>query len=219
MTPPPPPPANPPKPPVLPSPLDAIPDMRATAKWILGAAAAVGAALVGGAPLTAVGKVHGAGHIALAYAGLVVGLAGVGWAIWRTADALIPPLITRLSLDSEPGLAGLRAKIAGDPRSFYGPFGTSMAELQRTHEYHQRMARILASAAAAETSPDRKRVMEAQAQAAQATVTAARTRVQNLLELAYAWQVRAELRDARLHALLGAAVAAAGAVLFLVSTG
>ena len=212
------PPASPEQPPALPSPLDAIPDMRASAKWILGAAAAVGAALVGGAPLAAVGKVHGAGHVALAYAGLVIGLAGVGWAIWRTADALIPPLITRLSLDTEPGLADLRARIAADPRAFYGPFGTSMAELQQKYDYHQRMARILANAAATEASPDRKRVMEAQARAARATVAAARFRTQNLLELAYAWQVRAELRDARRSALLGAAVAAAGAVLFLVST-
>jgi hypothetical protein len=64
--------------------------MRVTAKWIIGAAAAVGAVLLGGAPLAAIGKIHGIGSAAEALAGLVIGLAGVGWAIWHTAEALIP---------------------------------------------------------------------------------------------------------------------------------
>jgi hypothetical protein len=192
--------------------------MRATAKWILGAAAVVGAALIGGAPLAAVGKVHGVGHVVNAYLGLVVGLVGVGWAIWRTAEALIPPLTTMRSLDREPGLADLRRKIAEEPEAFYGPFGASMAQLQRQYAYHQRIARILADALATEHDRARKQALLTQSQAAQATVLAARLRIGNMLALTHAWQVRSQLRDARLHALLGAAVAAIGAVLFLVAT-
>jgi hypothetical protein len=202
----------------LPSPLDAVPDMRATAKWVLGAAAAVGAALVGGAPLAAVGKVHGAGHAALAYLGLAIGLAGVGWAIWRTADALIPPLTTPLSLDTEPNLADLRRKIKKDPRAFFGPFGTNMAQLQQQYEFHHRVARVLRDTLATEPDAARRKVIRAQLREAQAAVSSAQLRIRALLELSHAWQVRAQLRDARLQALLGAAVAAAGAVLFLVST-
>jgi hypothetical protein len=42
----------------LPSPLDSIDDLRAAAKWMIAAAGAVGAALIGGAPLVAAGQVH-----------------------------------------------------------------------------------------------------------------------------------------------------------------
>ena len=213
----------------LPSPLDAIPDMRATAKWILAAAAAVGAALLGGAPLTAVGKVHGAGHAFLAFAGLAIGLAGVGWAIWHTADALIPPLTTPLSLDSEPRLADLRRGIARDPGGFFGPFGAArdgapggkrtMARLQEELAFHRKVARDAGRKAAADADPSRRRAWEEAAQAARDNLAAAQARQRSLLELAHAWQVRAQLRSARLHSMAGAAVAAAGAVLFLVATG
>lgn len=192
--------------------------MRAAAKWILAAAAAVGAALLGGAPLAAVGKVHGTAHIVLAYLGLVIGLTGVGWAIWHTAEALIPPLTTPLSLDEEPGLADLRRKIAREPTAYYGPFGTSMEDLQKQYQYHARIARTIADELAAEDNPARVKVLRRQSRTAQATVVAVQSRMQILLELADAWQVRSQLRAARLQALLGAAVAAAGAVLFLVST-
>lgn len=192
--------------------------MRATAKWILAAAAAVGAALLGGGPLTAVGKVHGVGGAALAYLGLAVGLCGVGWAIWYTAEALIPPLTTPLSLDTEPSLKDLRARIAREPNAFYGPFGTSMADLHRELAFHQSIARKLGDALAAEPDQARQRVMSEQLEQARTAVTAARRRSLTLLELTHAWQVRAQLRRARLHALAGAALAAVGAVLFLAAT-
>jgi len=204
--------------PALPSPLDAVPDMRATAKWILAAAAAAGAALIGGAPLTAVGKLHGWGDAISAYLGLVIGLAGIGWAIWRTADALIPPLTTPLSVDNDAALNDLRNRIALDPTAYYGPFGHSMTDLREQYAFHRGIVLTLARAQVVETDPMRKQVMQAQSQEAQATVAAAAARMSALLSLAHAWQVRAQLRDARLHALGGAAVAAAGAVLFLVAT-
>ena len=192
--------------------------MRSTAKWILAAAAAVGAALLGGGPLTAVGKVHGAGGAALAYLGLAVGIGGVGWAIWYTAEALIPPLTTPLSLDTEPSLEDLRVRIAREPHAFYGPFGTSMAELHAELALHQSMARRLADALAVERDEARRRVMSEQLEQAQSAVAAARRRSLTLLELTHSWQVRAQLRRARLHALAGAALAAVGAVLFLAAT-
>ena len=78
----------------LPSPLDSVGDMRAAAKWTLAAAGAVGAALIGGAPLVAVGQVHGVLHAVLAGLGLALALAGVGTAIWFTSKVLVPRLIT-----------------------------------------------------------------------------------------------------------------------------
>jgi hypothetical protein len=201
-----------------PSPLAAVADMRAAAKWILAAAAAVGAVLLGGGPLTAAGKVHGPGGAALAYAGLVIGLAGVGWAIWHTADALIPPLTTPRSLETEPALGELRDKVANDKEAFFGPFGASMSDLARELAFHRTVAGNLADALAAEQDPVRQKVLADKLGDARATVAAIRRRSIALAELVHAWQVRARLRRARLHAFAGAAVAAAGAVLFLAAT-
>ncbi|MEU6730279.1 hypothetical protein ABZ917_41810 [Nonomuraea wenchangensis] len=201
------------------SPLEAVTDLRATAKWILAAAAAVGAALLGGGPLTAVGTIQDVPHAVAAFSGLLLGLLGVGWAIWFTADALIPPLTTPASLDTEPALADLRARIAREPAAFYGPFGTSAAELGRRLAFHQKVAANLAELLATDQDPARRQVLALHRERADAAVLAARRRLRALSELAHAWQVRAQLRRARLHALAGAAVTAAGAVIFLVATG
>lgn len=200
------------------SPLDAVADMRATAKWILAAAAAVGAALLGGGPLTAVGKVHGLGADLRAYGGLAIALLGVGWAIWHTADALIPPLTTPRFVDEDPALRDLRARIAQDPGAFYGPYGNSMADLVAARaDFLARQDRLTALRDTATRDPQRRAVDAALAELTEAiTSIGERTRV--LLELGHAWQVRGQLRKARLNALAGTAVAALGAVLFLSAT-
>lgn len=201
----------------LPSPLDAVDDMRGTAKWIIGTAAAVGAVLLGGAPLAAIGKIHGFGSAAEAFAGLVLGLAGVGWAIWHTTDALIPPVTTLATLDT-PKLADLRAQITADPGMFFGPFGNSPAQVQATCRRYDAAAAQIAVLLAAEPDPVRQRIL-AQGQAdALANAAQASARLRWLLSLAHAWRVRDQLRRARLHTFAGAAVAALGAILFIVAT-
>jgi hypothetical protein len=201
----------------LPSPLDAVDDMRATAKWIIGTAAAVGAALLGGAPLAAVGKIHGLGSAVEAFAGLALGLTGVGWAIWHTTDALIPPATTLAALETPP-LADLRAQIAADPAEFFGPFGESVAQVQAAGRDYDTAAAKIAVMLAAEPDLDRQRIL-AQGQAdALANAAHATARLRWLLSLAHAWRVRDQLRRARLHTFAGAAVAALGAVVFLVAT-
>jgi hypothetical protein len=202
-------------PPPAPSPLDAVPDMRASAKWILGAAAASGAALLGGGPLAAVGKVHTAGAAITACTGLLIGLLGIGWAIWFTADALIPPLTTPKTLDTDPRLQDLRDRIASDPAAFYGPFGGSMADLGKASELHSKAAASLVRALATETDATRQKVLAAAIEEARATTAAVQRRTRTLLELAHAWDVRAKLRTARLQAFAGAAIAAVGVVMFV----
>jgi hypothetical protein len=199
------------------SPLDAVADMRATAKWIIGALAAVGTALLGGGPLTAIGKVHGAGPTALAFGGLVVAIAGVGWAIWHTTDALMPPLTTLAALDTAE-LAGLRRQIDADPTAFFGVFGGSVREL--TAECH-RLETIAANASKmliVEPDDRRQRQLSRAAAVAQANASQIRVRLRWLLELAHAWRVRNQLRGARLQAFAGAAVTALGAMLFVAAT-
>lgn len=201
----------------LPSPLDAVDDMRSTAKWTIAAVAAVGAALIGGAPLAAVGKVHGLGSAIEAFGGLALGLAGVGWAIWHTTDALIPPTTTLAALQT-PQLADLRAQIAADPGAFFGPFGTSTTQVKAAVQRYDTAAAQIAVMIAAETDATRQRVL-AQGQAdALANAAQASARLRWLLSLMHAYRVRDQLRTARLHTFAGAAVAALGAVLFIAST-
>lgn len=201
----------------LPSPLDAVDDMRSTAKWTIAAVAAVGAALIGGAPLAAVGKVHGLGSAIEAFGGLALGLAGVGWAIWHTTDALIPPTTTLAALQT-PQLADLRAQIAADPGAFFGPFGTSTTQVKAAVQRYDTAAAQIAVMIATETDATRQRVL-AQGQAdALANAAQASARLRWLLSLMHAYRVRDQLRTARLHTFAGAAVAALGAVLFIAST-
>lgn len=201
----------------LPSPLDSIADMRSSAKWTIAALAAVGTALLGGAPLSAVGKIHGLGSASLAFGGLVTGLLGVGWAIWQTADALMP-ISTTLAAIREPGLAELRRQIEADPPAFFGPFGSSVEELQQWYAMWQAAAAKTAIRLAAEQNETRRRVLAQGLADAQANAANAAARLRWLLDLVHAWRVRDQLRRARVQTFLGAVVAALGGVLFLAAT-
>src|ERR1700722_16134467 len=84
----------------LPSPLDAIGDLRAAARWTIAAFGVVGTALIGGGPLVAVGKIHHPANAVIAGADLLVAVIGIGVAIWTTGRALPPPVTTLATLDS-----------------------------------------------------------------------------------------------------------------------
>lgn len=200
-----------------PSPLDGLDDMRSTAKWTATALGAVGVALLGGAPLSAVGKIHGVGQAAEAFAGLVIALAGIGWAIWSTTEALLPPVTTLAWLD-RPEAAGLRTQIDDDPEAFFGSFGDSVAEVE--HEYlvwHATAAQARVMLSREEDGKLKRRLSQAQADA-QANAAQAAARLRWMLDFTHAWRVRDQLRRARVHAFGGAAVTALGAMIFVAAT-
>jgi hypothetical protein len=198
----------------LPSPLEAVDDLRAAAKWTLAAEGAVGAAIISGGPLVAVGQVHGIAHALIAGLGLVVALGGVGLAIWFTSKVLSPRLTTPESLRS-PGLAGLRRVIEAEPAQFFGVVATKVEELLR----HQEVAVDLARKVAAESEPSRRALIERQLRRAEANATRAAPYVRWLLALAHVWQIEADLRRSRWSSLAGGLLVVAGAVLFFVATG
>jgi hypothetical protein len=201
----------------LSSPLDGVADMRSTAKWTITALGAIGVALLGGGPLSAVGKIHGIGQAAEAFAGLVIALAGIGWAIWFTTEALMPPVTTLASI-AEPELAGLRAQIAADPGAFFGPFGNSVDQLKNQCTFWQATAAQTSITLAIEQDDKLKRMLTQALSDAEANAAQAAARLRWLLDFTHAWRVRDKLRRARVHAFCGAAVTALGAVTFVAAT-
>ena len=198
----------------LPSPLEAVDDLRTAAKWMLAAEGAVGAALISGGPLAAVGQVHGTGHALLAGAGLAVALGGVGLAIWFTSKVLSPRLTTPKTLRS-PALAKLRQVTEAEPAQFFGVTATKVDTLL----LHQEVAVDLARKATAEKDPARRRVIKRHLRRAEANAERAAPYVRWLLALAHVWQIEADLRRSRWFTLAGGLLVAAGAVLFFVATG
>ncbi|MFI6322772.1 hypothetical protein ACIBG8_34890 [Nonomuraea sp. NPDC050556] len=194
----------------LPSQNDAVADLRTVARWIIAAAGAVAVLLLGTAPLTAIGK----GDFLQALGGLALAMAGVGWAVWSTSEALMPHVATLGALDTRP-LASFRALVAAEPEAFFGPFGTSTAELRRGRLLHETVAANLAVAIAGEQDPGRLRTLEQALTDARANVELARRLQRQLLDFIHAWQVRTAVRRARRHTMAGALVVVVGVVLFL----
>ncbi|TDC69188.1 hypothetical protein E1200_09195 [Actinomadura sp. GC306] len=195
----------------------AVTDLRTTAKWTIAAFAGVGVLLLGGTPVAAVSKINDMGDAAAVFAGLALGLLGVGWAVWQTSEA-ITPRITLLSQLDAPGAAALRAAIARDPAAFYGPFPPSPDQLRSARVLHQTAAANLAAAAAREDDERKRSILEQARADAQANAALAERVEGRLLELIHATQVHAAVRRARLHTAAAAITIAVGAVLVLTAT-
>jgi hypothetical protein len=198
----------------LPSPLDAVDDLRSAAKWTIATAGAVGAALISGGPLVAVGQVHGVADALIAGAGLALALAGVGLAIWATSAVLSPRLTTPATLRS-PALEGLRVIIEADPAQFFGPVATSVDMLLLHREVTVNLARRLA----AEKDPARRAMMKRQLERAQSNAERAAPYVRWMLALGHVWQIKQALERSRRFTLAGGMLVVAGSVLFFTATG
>lgn len=198
----------------LPSPLDAVPDLRAAARWMLAAFGAVGAALIGGGPLVAAGRVHGIGAALGAGAALFVALTGVSVAIWHVSRVLEPPITTPATL-SEPALRGLRRMIDNAPADFFGIAATGVDDLLS----HRAVAVNIYRELLAESDPVRREVWRRHLERARVNVARAAPLERWLLATAHVYQIQLALRAARIWCLVGVALVAVGVVGFLVVTG
>jgi hypothetical protein len=199
----------------LPSPLAAVDDMRAAAKWTLAAAGAVGAVLISGGPLVAIGQVHGVYHAIIAGLGLVAALFGVGLAIWSTTKVLAPRLTTPATLTS-PALAKFKEMVEAEPEQFFGGITRDVAGLLR----HQVIAvRLVELRAAKKNDPREQALIATQLPRVMRNAARADPYVRWLLTAAHAWLVEAELKRSRRWTLLGGMLVVAGAVLFFSVTG
>jgi hypothetical protein len=199
----------------LPSPLAAVDDMRAAAKWTLAAAGAVGAALISGGPLVAVGQVHGVLHAVIAGLGLLAALCGVGLAIWSTTKVLASRLTTPATLAS-PELAKFREVVEADREQFFGVIAKDVAGLLR---YQVIAVHLMELRAAKKDDPRQQAMIAAQLHRVMRDAARADPYVRWLLTAAHAWLVEAELKRSRKWTLIGGILVVAGAVLFFSVTG
>lgn len=193
---------------------DAIAELRASARWTVGAAASVGAVLLGGGPLVALGKVNDAGDVAAAIGGLSLALSGVILAILSTGRALTPRMAFLSDLDKLPALQEL---IRRDPQAFYGPFPASPDGLRRQRQIHERVAAQLRDRLRTETDPERRAALERARTSAAANIELIVGIERRLLEFVHAWQVTEAVARARRHTVVAIVLVAVGAMLFLTS--
>jgi hypothetical protein len=218
--------------------------MRTAAKWMLAAAGAVGAALISGGPLVAVGQVHGAWHAILAGLGLAIALGGVGVAIWFTSQVLVPHLMTPAVLKQAgqpapapprgrmpvrlPGflgptghreLARLRELVDAEPAEFFGVAAPSVDGLFARQEALRQNAASLARQAAREKDQRRRAMYQDQLRRVEGNGERVGRYVRYLLALGLAWQIKADLELSRKWTLAGGVLVVLGAVLFFTATG
>ncbi|MEU5157369.1 hypothetical protein [Glycomyces sp. NPDC021274] len=198
------------------SPLDAISEMRSTAKWMIAALGAVGASLLAAFPLGALNGVSNTTDLIWATIGLVLGISGVAYAIWRTAEALSPP-ITTLSSVNDDGLKTLRTLLDASPETFYGPFGNSVHDLVEKRRYYEHAVISISKLIASNEDSSQDLALQRALAEQESNARLARNLQKRLLEFAHAWQVREQLRKARIHAMAAVGVIIIGVVLIMIA--
>jgi hypothetical protein len=202
----------------LPSPLDAVDDLRSAAKWTLGAAGAVGAVLISGGPLVAVGQVHGTADAFLAGLGLLIALMGVGLAIWSTSKVLEPRLTTRATF-REPVLASLVQIIEAEPEQFFGVAAITVDGLFKRQDDNRAIAVDLARQMTAAKDLKRRAQFQAQLRRVEDTAAQVAVYIRWLLALGHVWRIQEDLRRSRVVTFAGGTLVIIGAVLFFSITG
>jgi hypothetical protein len=189
-------------------------DMRATARWIVGAAAGVGALVLAGGPLVIVKDLDDAGDVVAVVGGMLLAVIGVVWAVWRTSDVLSPRMATLDDLGS-PDLKGLRELIGRSPADFYGPRSADPAALWEERRLRLTVAARLEALLARESDPTRTQILAHEAAVARRNALLIQRLQQRLLAWIHAWQVRRSLLRARRDTLFSALLVLAGAVLYV----
>jgi hypothetical protein len=104
--------------------------LRETAKWLIGAYAAVGTVLIAGLQLTSLGKIEDETRLWIAIGTAFVALVAVTVAIWKVTDVLGPVKVAKADLDPDSP-AG---KMAKDTPSLLKGQALDLASLQTRYE-------------------------------------------------------------------------------------
>jgi len=185
--------------------------IRDTIKWLIASLGAVGAALIAGSQLSGIGKLPAhSGRLWVAIAGIVIGLAGVGLAIFSAIGVLTPEEVTLEGLAVRASLRSVRREIDAMPEIFEG-FAKNIDELRDGYAsaLALRAEALEASIVAVDDS-----TLDAKAKAESVRVAQLNRVVQAVLTIGGWYQLKECLRGARRTIFLGAALAASGIGLF-----
>ncbi len=139
-----------PAPPVGPQ-RQAIDKIRETARWLILAFAAIGAAIAGSAPLSNLGKLQiGDWRLWVAAAAAAIGLLAIATAIWVTADVLAPVTTALPSLVADDDL---RAVFDANPELLRG-HGYTLSEFK--NEYDEARKAHIEAAKTLRSKPTKK---------------------------------------------------------------
>lgn len=112
--------------------------LRDVVKWTATSFGALGALLIGTAPLSGLAKVEPTfwTFMLLAlFAALALG--GVGFVIWKSTSLLAPSMVTLTDVRSDDRYAGVRTLVASEPQAFLGTWGSDVESFlaNRAQEY------------------------------------------------------------------------------------
>lgn len=112
--------------------------IREVVKWIASAFGALGALLIGTAPLSGLSAVDVVSlpFLAATLFGLIA-LGSVAFIVWVATSLLAPSALTLNDLDNDDNFSALKTQIAAEPSSFLGSWGTDVATFvaNRDREY------------------------------------------------------------------------------------
>ena len=183
--------------------------LRDTSKWLIGAFAAVGGALIAGSQLSSIGSLAPGNWLrfALAAIGVLVALVGIAWAIAAAVKVAAAGSVNLRKLAALPRADRVRARVEDDDvlMSGYGSV-TALA-----NEY----SKAISERKAAYDAYLRDKTKLDEAQATDANAAFISQTVQSVLEVASFEAVASEFANSRRQLFFGAALAALGVILFV----
>ena len=101
--------------------------IREVVKWIATSFGALGALLIGTAPLSGLGKLDLVSwRFALVAIFGIMALGGVAYIVWKATSLLTPSTVTMVDVEGEAGFSALRVEIAAEPAAYLGTWGTDI---------------------------------------------------------------------------------------------
>lgn len=189
-----------------------ISQIQSTAKWLIGAFAAVGTVLVAGSQLADLGAVEDSDRLVLAFVAVGLSVSGIGIAVWSLGSVIAPqPPVSTGDLVRLAAKRGLFGRMLATSPELLQEQASSVEELHRKL-IQARRDRNAAKAAFAAAPKDP--ATGAHFAACDRTVQDLRTVAAQLRPIGAYSAARDAFDRARIVAFLGAGLVAAGAAIF-----
>jgi hypothetical protein len=185
--------------------------IRDAAKWLIGAAAAVGAVLIAGSQLSSIGKLEFGSRLIAAVVGVVIALMAVVYAVWVAVQVLLPIAVTLGELEKMWDEKNKRADVQffhENPRQLGYASPAALKEARENTWRARENARRALEATGARKRAEKKQDFDA----ADANFKRVENDIRTVLHTAQYQLLQARFGDV-LKKLLFAAAAAAGGIM------